>query len=115
MSEQAMPPELLPCPFCGGPASREARNHTYETGCDNVGCSVLPSAVQLSQVAADEAWNRRATPTALAASPEVAKLIAAEAKLWERAIANYCDLITIEDVEDYVAKARAEAAAGGDA
>ena len=79
MSEQkAMQPELLPCPFCGGPASREARNHTYETGCDNVGCSVLASAVQLSQVAADEAWNRRATPTALAASPEVAKLIAAE-------------------------------------
>ena len=57
-------PELLPCPFCGKLASRDARNHIYETGCDNVGCSVLPSAVQLSQAAADEAWNRRATQDA---------------------------------------------------
>ena len=58
-------PELLPCPFCGKLASRDARNHIYETGCDNVGCSVLPSAVQLSQAAADEAWNRLAIEDAV--------------------------------------------------
>ena len=84
------------------------------------GCGLAFNTPANPRHKSDDRFDKRtpyilATPTALAASPEVAKLIAAEAKLWERAIANYCDLITIEDVEDYVAKARAEAAAGGDA
>ena len=56
--------ELKPCPFCGGPASRQVNvlDHggtTYETGCDNVGCQVLPSAMQLGAAHADVAWNTR--------------------------------------------------------
>ena len=64
--------ELKPCPFCGGEASRE--HHTqveilgkmhpgelFETGCDNVGCPVLPSVKKLMKYHADEAWNTRST------------------------------------------------------
>ncbi len=55
--------------------------------CDNPDCltceyarALLDARAELARVKADAiaAWNRRATPTALAASPEVAALIAAE-------------------------------------
>jgi hypothetical protein len=64
MTDTPGSPELLPCPFCGGPATRLEGKYdhggTYnEAGCDNVGCQVLPSALQLSQEGADTAWNRR--------------------------------------------------------
>ena len=55
--------KLLPCPFCGGPASIEHKEHgVIELGCDNIGCAVLPSATQLSLEAAAKNWNHR-TPS----------------------------------------------------
>lgn len=57
--------ELLPCPFCGGEATRQVNvvhengAKTYETGCNNAGCSVHPSSYRLSKQDADEAWNTR--------------------------------------------------------
>lgn len=63
--------ELKPCPFCGGEATYlhiieiEINGKMYpvdmhEYGCDNVGCSVLPSAKTLSKEQAAEWWNTRA-------------------------------------------------------
>ena len=78
--------ELKPCPFCGGKATRQVNtlSHggvTYETGCDNVGCLVLPSAMQLGKSYADNNWNTRADlpPTLSAAMelPEVKALLEA--------------------------------------
>ena len=56
--------ELLPCPFCGGEATRldghyDFGGEWFETGCDNVGCKVLPSIKTLSRSSADESWNTR--------------------------------------------------------
>jgi hypothetical protein len=57
-------PDLKPCPFCGGEATRQVNKlpnggETYETGCNNVGCMVLPFALQLSPDYADRNWNTR--------------------------------------------------------
>jgi hypothetical protein len=62
---------LKECPFCWGKATRQTNvindngAKIYETGCDNVGCLVLPSARGLTQETADEYWNTRATPPQL--------------------------------------------------
>jgi len=84
-SQEAGMSEMKPCPFCGGEATRQenALPHggtTYETGCDNVGCSVLPSAMQLSQEYADEAWNIRALSAAMELH-EVRALVEAARKM----------------------------------
>lgn len=92
-----MSDELKPCPFCGGEASPHGYQHfgkpltetfwkgdrpitkAYFCNCPSCGVSNICSGIGYeTREEAIAAWNRRATPTALAASPEVAALIAAE-------------------------------------
>ncbi len=62
---QEIEQKLLPCPFCGGKATRQVNvihpngAKTYETGCDNKGCLVHPSSYSISKKQADEFWNTR--------------------------------------------------------
>lgn len=68
---------LKPCPWCKGPATRldghyDFGGEWFETGCDNVGCRVLPSVKTLSREHADDAWNTRTDPMA---DPRVVALV----------------------------------------
>lgn len=88
-------PELLPCPFCGADM-QDFHGHSFahpltegrDGACILAGLSF---SYRHSRWGTDETirWNRRATPAALAASPEVAALIReAEARGMERAAEN---------------------------
>lgn len=65
MSERSIvTAKLKACPFCGGEATRQdpdpsVNRLAYETGCDNRGCSALPSVTGMSREQADEIWNSR--------------------------------------------------------
>lgn len=78
MNDATKEPELLPCPFCGGEAHIDGTSWTTRNGKDQawVTCKKCHTYGP-SSTDATAAWNRRATPDALAASPEVAALIAA--------------------------------------
>ena len=76
-------PELLPCPFCGERAEiwRAHEGRTAWIACMGK-CSVLVSKEYKTDAEAIAAWNRRATPSVLAADPAVKALIAdAEARV----------------------------------
>ncbi len=53
--------DLLPCPFCGGPASVGATTTGYIVECNNAACEVNPDAFAKFKHSAIAAWNRRAT------------------------------------------------------
>ena len=76
--------DLLNCPFCGGAASIRtdtAHSTACLIGCAKIGCFGYEQWEETEDEAI-AAWNRRATLTAFAASPEVAKPIAeAEARV----------------------------------
>lgn len=51
---------LLPCPFCGSPASKGVRGGMNRCGCENAECTVMPEAVDyVSDEALVAAWNTR--------------------------------------------------------
>jgi hypothetical protein len=61
---------LMPCPFCGGPATRDGTG-SYDMGdesqfisCDNADCRVMPIVMQHQSEYGEwdlaDAWNTRA-------------------------------------------------------
>jgi Lar family restriction alleviation protein len=107
--------ELLPCPFCGGAAELRdkddpvwsgRRRRWYFISCQS--CE-MESVSALSPVFVAAAWNRRATPSDLAAAKErEAALVAENVKLRELAgrVCNAWDAIggaleTSSDVDDF--------------
>lgn len=60
------PPELLPCPFCGGQASYTPTCHIDVVQCRVCGAQVMATMGQ--HEAAIVAWNRRVTPPATVAA-----------------------------------------------
>ena len=87
-------PELLPCPFCGGPARAwgaqrlEADGSCLESiGCGNMDCAFEPATDYLQWDEAVAAWNRR-TPY-----PEVAALIAEARREWCKKMDRIADEI----------------------
>lgn len=71
--------ELLPCPFCGGAATRSEREFQY-ISCENHDCFVVVEATSLfgDKEAAIKAWNTRHTPdVAQAVEARVARIVAA--------------------------------------
>lgn len=91
-----MSDELKPCPFCGsavGPLDGMRCVLCIECGAE--------SGWQIDAQSAIAAWNRRATPEALAASPEVQALIAAaETRGWNAAIEAAIEACVTEYLED---------------
>ena len=80
-------PELLPCPFCGGAAHVDGTSWTTRDGKDQAWATCKKCGTYgPSSTNAIAAWNRRATPEALAADPAVKALVeAAEARVWKLA------------------------------
>lgn len=60
------PPELLPCPFCGGQASYTPTCHIDVVQCRVCGAQGMATMGQ--HEAAIVAWNRRVTPPATVAA-----------------------------------------------
>lgn len=61
-SSSIFPRDLLPCPFCGEPASLiPSSDHStaVEVACSNAGCSVAPSVWHESETNAKAIWNQR--------------------------------------------------------
>ena len=82
-------PELLPCPFCGGAAHVDGTSWTTRDGKDQAWATCKKCGTYgPSSTNAIAAWNRRATPEALAADPAVKALVeAAVAAERERCVA----------------------------
>lgn len=67
MTNDAMRPELKPCPFCGS----EARSYTYGVAkigaavvhCSNESCCIKPEIHCRGENNAIKYWNTRATPS----------------------------------------------------
>lgn len=82
---------LLPCPFCGGPASADwGGDHStaFEAGCYNHGCDISPYAWEADgEEAAIAAWNTRTQP---APDPLLAQMAEALRVAIEQ---NYHDMI----------------------
>lgn len=73
--------ELLPCPFCGGMAEIVEISEGENSGGSCVCCTRCMASSNVEFAFKENFvgnWNRRATPAALAASPEVQALIRGE-------------------------------------
>ena len=61
--------QLLPCPFCGGPAKAEHKGGLISFGCKygpgrfEDGCDIQPRTPFLLEVVARRVWNTRPTKT----------------------------------------------------
>ena len=55
-----MTPSLLPCPFCGQPATLQTGRDPTKVGCFNAECPIKPKASSTCENTAITKWNTRA-------------------------------------------------------